>query len=225
MQALKATVAEPDLQSATNATSLDLGALEAMALQHEPFDFIVVPDFVRRGALDAIIRDYPDITRPGNFKLEKLNYGPAFAALIAELGQPAVRNQIADKFDVDLTDCRHSVTVRRYSDQTDGRIHVDHPSKIITMLVYINESWDSDEGRLRLLRNDKDIENYVAEVPPNAGTMIAFRRSDTSFHGYKPFVGERRMIQMAWVRENTLTRYERSLSRLSKPLRRLLNMS
>ena len=93
------------------------------------------------------------------------------------------------------------------------------------MLVYINESWDSDEGRLRLLRNDKDIENYVAEVPPNAGTMIAFRRSETSFHGYKPFVGERRMIQMAWVRENTLTRYERSLSRLSKPLRRLLNMS
>ncbi len=225
MQALKAIIQEPDAYSGSGVASLDMAALEAANLVREPFDFLVVPEFVRPDAIPAIVADYPSITRAGNFDLEKLDYGPAFAALVAELQQSALRDQIAEKFGVDLEDCPQTMTVRRYSDQTDGRIHVDHRSKIITMLVYVNEAWESGEGRLRLLRNNKDIEDYVAEVPPNAGTMIAFRRSDTSFHGYKPFIGERRMIQTAWVRENSFTRYEKSLSRLSKPLRRLLNMS
>jgi hypothetical protein len=55
--------------------------------------------------------------------------------------------------------------------------------------------------------------------------MLAFRRSEKSFHGHKPFVGERRMIQLAWVREGPLARCEKHFNRLSKPVRRLLNMS
>ncbi|HEY1378756.1 MAG TPA: hypothetical protein VGF55_18295, partial [Gemmataceae bacterium] len=31
------------------------------------------------------------------------------------------------------------------------------------------------------------------------GTLVAFRRSDNSWHGHKPFVGPRRVIQLNWV--------------------------
>jgi Rps23 Pro-64 3,4-dihydroxylase Tpa1-like proline 4-hydroxylase len=115
--------------------------------------------------------------------------------------------------------------VRRFSEPTDGHIHADHRTKIVTMLIYLNESWDTEEGQLRLLRSADDLDDYVVEITPLGGTMIAFRRSDKSFHGFRPFVGERRVIQLAWVHESTIARYEKQFSRLSKPLRRLLNMS
>jgi hypothetical protein len=207
------------------ASILDLSALSATPLERDPFDFLVVPDFVASESLAAINADYPDITEPGNFKLENLDYGPAFTALMAELSGPALKDQVGAKFGVDLTGCPQTVTVRRFSEQTDGHIHVDHRTKIITMLVYLNEDWDTADGQLRFLRSATDLEDYAAEVAPLGGTMLAFRRSDKSFHGHKPFVGERRMIQLAWVREGALARCEKRFNRLSKPVRRLLNMS
>ena len=207
------------------ASNLDLAALSATPLERDPFDFLVVPSFVASESLAAINRDYPDIAEPGNFKLEDLDYGPAFAALMAELSGPGLTDQMGAKFGVDLSGCPQTITVRRFSEQTDGHIHVDHRTKIITMLVYLNEDWDTAGGQLRFLRSATDLEDYAAEVAPLGGTMLAFRRSEKSFHGHKPFVGERRMIQLAWVREGALARCEKHFNRLSKPVRRLLNMS
>jgi hypothetical protein len=175
--------------------------------------------------LAAVNRDYPAITEPGNFGLEKLKYGPAFSALLEELAGPALKARVAEKFGVYLKDYPQRITVRRFSEPTDGHIHADHRTKIVTMLIYLNESWDTEEGQLRLLRSADDLDDYVVEITPLGGTMIAFRRSDKSFHGFRPFVGERRVIQLAWVHESTIARYEKQFSRLSKPLRRLLNMS
>ena len=39
----------------------------------------------------------------------------------------------------------------------------------------------------------------IMEVPPTEGTLLAFRRADNSWHGHKPFAGERRVIQFNWV--------------------------
>ena len=92
-------------------------------------------------------------------------------------------------------------------------------------MPYLNEGWDAEGGRLRFLRSADDLEDYVAEATPFGGTMLAFRRSDTSFHGHKPYVGVRRMIQMNWVQQSPLERCEKRLNRMTKPVRRLLNVS
>ena len=82
-----------------------------------------------------------------------------------------------------------------------GAIHTDGPSKVMTMLVYMNDDWQQDEGgRLRVLYDEKNYEPLPAEVPPNMGTMFAFLRSDNSWHGHRPFTGERRVVQVAWVK-------------------------
>ena len=65
----------------------------------------------------------------------------------------------------------------------------------------MNSGWEAEGGRLRLLRNDKDLDNYVAEVPPQEGTLLMFRCSENSWHGHKTFVGQRRSIQLNWVRD------------------------
>ena len=83
--------------------------------------------------------------------------------------------------------------MRGQSDGKDGRIHTDSATKIITLLLYLNPVWDARRGRLRLLRGPDDIDDYARGVAPLAGTMLAFRRSDRSFHGHRPHVGERRM--------------------------------
>ena len=74
-------------------------------------------------------------------------------------------------------------TVRGFLQKKDGSIHTDSKTKIITVLLYLNEGWDNDGGRLRLLRNGTDLEDYVAEVPPTDGTLLANSPAPRTFRG------------------------------------------
>ena len=85
----------------------------------------------------------------------------------------------------------------------EGRIHCDSESKIATALIYMNEGWLSLDGRFRVLKNDHDFNDYVAEASPEMGSIVGFRRANHSWHGHTPFVGERRVVQIAWVRSQT----------------------
>jgi len=192
---------------------LNLAAIEAAPLQHDPFDFLVVRQAIGPEKLEVLNRDYPRIERPANFAPRDLDYGPSFERLLEELDSPEFEERVARKFGVDLKGAIKTITVRRYSEPSDGHIHTDHWSKIITLLVYFNPEWDQPGGRLRMLRSPTDIEDYSAEVAPVGGTILAFRRSGNSYHGYKRFEGERRMIQMSWVRPNRVAWYSQQLAR------------
>jgi hypothetical protein len=196
-------------------TLLDLDRLRAAALCRDPFEFVVVEDFVRRGELDAVVADFPHIGGHGSFPVESLSYGPAFSRLVAALTGPALRGAIEAKFGVDLGDFPTMVTVRGRSDGKDGRIHTDSATKVITLLLYLNPEWEHPEGRLRLLRGADDIDDYAQEVAPLAGTMLAFRRSARSFHGHRPHIGERRAVQLNWVTEPSVVRRELNRHRWS----------
>jgi SM-20-related protein len=178
---------------------LDLQALAAATLSREPFDYVVVPRFVRSEALGGIHQDYPKIGQPGSFPVDGLSYGPAFAAFLDELRGPAMRAAFEQKFDLDLSRPPMMITVRGQSGTRDGNIHTDSVSKIITVLIYMNPHWEEGGGRLRLLRSATDIDDVLVEIPPVEGTLVAFRRSDNSYHGHKPFIGPRRVIQVNWV--------------------------
>lgn len=194
---------------------LDLAAIEATPLTHDPFDFMVVPECLNDAGLAAANRDYPDIDTPGNKDLDELRYGPGFQHLIEELNSPALRQVISDKFGIDLEDAYTTITVRKFCEPSDGNIHTDHWSKVITVLIYFNTDWDNTAGQLRLLRSPDDIEDYAAEVPPAGGTLLAFRRTDVSWHGHKRFVGERRMLQLNFVKTGRAARYTQQFARFS----------
>ena len=115
--------------------------------------------------------------------------------------------------------------MRKYCESSDGNIHTDHRSKIITVLSYFNPDWGTDDGRLRMLRSSSDIEDYAAEVPPIGGTMLAFLRTDHSYHGHKPFVGERRMMQVNFLRSDRLSRWRQKIDRLgTRTMKRALRV-
>jgi hypothetical protein len=59
------------------------------------------------------------------------------------------------------------------------------------------------------LRSKDNIEDVIAEVPPTEGTLIAFRRSDHSFHGHKPYEGIRRVVMLNWMVDARAAQRER----------------
>lgn len=200
----------------------DLDAFDATRLFTDPCEYIVVPHFVRPEALEAINRDFPEIDKPGNFDPQQLRYGAAFDALLSELRSAELKAHFGAKFGIDLTSFPLDMTVRKYSELSDGNVHNDSKSKIVTSLIYFNPKWDHPGGRLRLVRNPNDIEDYGGEVVPEAGTLISFRRSETSFHGFKPMEGERRSLQMYWVKPKRMEVGEKkmTLKRLYKRWRK-----
>ena len=78
----------------------------------------------------------------------------------------------------------------------DGQIHTDSVTKLITVLIYMNGKWESPVGRLRLLRSPDNLNDVVAEVPPDEGTLLVFRNQPNAWHGFEPFEGPRKVIQL-----------------------------
>ncbi|MFQ5643060.1 MAG: 2OG-Fe(II) oxygenase [Thiogranum sp.] len=205
---------------------LDLTNFENAPLEHDPFDFIVAQDVMSADAIAALNRDYPAIELPTNYNPEDLEYGPSFQQLLDELNSAEFDSIIESKFGVDLDGTEKTITVRKYSEMSDGNIHTDHWSKIITVLIYFNPDWNQEGGRLRFLRSKNDIEDYAAEITPIGGNMLAFRRCKKSFHGYKRFEGERRMVQVNWIKSSRFAWYAQQLARLGTHTgKRLLRMT
>jgi SM-20-related protein len=200
---------------------LDLDRLRAAPLVRDPFEFVVVEEFLRRDVLASLVADFPHIRGHGSYPVESLEYGPGFARLVAALTGAELRRAIEEKFGIDLSDRPTLLTLRGRSDGKDGGIHTDSASKLITLLLYMNPVWDHAEGRLRLLRGPGDLENYAVEVAPLAGTMLAFRRSERSFHGHHTHLGERRSLQLNWVTDPSVVRRELGRHRWSARLKAL----
>lgn len=200
---------------------LDLERFGNTPLTREPFDFLIVPEFVKAEARQAIERDYPEVNRPGSFPLGEVTYGSDFAKLIEEMRSEEFRKAFEDKFSIDLTNRPDMITVRGRCSEKDGKIHTDSETKIITILIYLNPPWESPGGQLRLLRSGNNLDDMILEVPPTEGTLLAFRRSSNSWHGHKPFSGARRVIQFNWVTSEAVVRREQNRHRLSAWMKKL----
>lgn len=194
---------------------LDIQAFRNASVQREPFDHVILPGFIQPDALAKIDADFPDIKDAGSYPLAALRYGSAFSDMVAMLEGPAMTDAVSEKFDVALHGHPTMLTVRGRCRPSDGRIHVDSQGKLITALMYLNEGWQADGGRLRLLRSNENIEEFAVEVPPDAGTLLVFRCGENAWHGHAPFEGVRRSIQLNWVRDSWYLRKEQLRHRVS----------
>ncbi|MHA1112991.1 MAG: 2OG-Fe(II) oxygenase [Alphaproteobacteria bacterium] len=199
---------------------LDFDRLSVTPAESEPFRYLVATELIAPEALAEIRADFPPIKRAGIFPLSELRFGPAFARLIGEIRGSEMETALADKFDIDLTGKPLMITVRGHCRKKDGRIHTDTECKLVTALLYLNEPWEEGSGRLRLLRGPDDLDDMIGEVPPNGGTLLAFRRSDKSYHGHRPFVGERRYVMFNWISDEAAMQRELARHRLSARLKK-----
>lgn len=202
----------------------DFAAFDRTPLRRDPYEHLVVSGFVRPEAAAAIGRDFPQIEDAGSHPIDDVTFGPAFDAFWQEVRSDAFRERFARKFGVDLTGHSLMATVRELVEPTDGAIHTDSKTKVVTILVYFNDAWPHAGGRLRILRSGTDLEDYADEVSPLTGTMVAFRRSERSFHGHHAHEGHRRMVQVHWVDPKRVERNERKRRSLRWRLKKLLHL-
>jgi hypothetical protein len=206
---------------AMSALPIDLAAFDAATVAREPFPFALVPHFVRPEAMTAINADYPLVSHPGSFPLPTLKYGPAFAAMIDAIQGPEFTRAVEKKLGMDLQGRPTMVTARGVSAARDGQIHTDSRTKLVTVLIYMNNAWEAKTGRLRLLRRPDSLEDVIAEVPPDEGTLLVFRNDPNAWHGFHAFEGPRRVIQLNWVTNMGVVRREQFRHRVSAFVKRL----
>lgn len=202
------------------ANCLNIAAFDAAPLQRAPFDHVIVQNLVNPQHLDAILAAFPDVPGPGSHSPKSLRIAQPLAALLADLEGDGFRAAIGRKFAIDLEGRPAVTTLRGELRASDGAVHTDSRSKLITILLYLNRDWHAAGGRLRLLRSP-DLEDYAVEIAPEAGTLLAFRRSDTSWHGHARFAGPRRAVQMSYVTDRATALREERRHRVATTLKRL----
>lgn len=167
---------------------------------HEPYDYFLGSGILKDEAIPDLKRDFPTIDKPGYLTVNEVQLKGRFKTLIDELESPEFTEEISRKWGKDMHPYPRLTTIMKRSQPKYGAIHTDGPSKVMTMLVYMNDDWGQDDGgRLRVLYDGERFEPYAVEVPPVMGTVFGFLRSDNSWHGHRPFVGERKVVQIAWV--------------------------
>lgn len=201
---------------------IDFDKLAQAEGRHAPYSHVLAPAIVAESARTDLRTDFPGIARAGFFPLSEMDVKGAFEQLIEDMSSDRFAGILGDKLGIDLKDKPRLITVRKWSAAKDGRIHNDGEAKIATALVYLNEDWGSSgEGCFRVLNGPASMDDYACEAPPIFGTLIAFKRAENSWHGHPPFAGERRVVQMAYVRSQADVERKARRGRLSLFLKKL----
>ena len=170
------------------------------------YPFFTIQDvFLNKEDHKKIATDFPNINKGGSFPSETVSYGESIQALINCLEGDQMRTILENKFQVDLKDKPVVSTFRGYSRIKDGKIHSDSKTKIITVLLYLNENWDASSGLLRLLKEKDNIDSYITEIPASMGSMVAFKVTNNCWHGFIPFEGKRCSIQLNYLYKEALS--------------------
>lgn len=193
----------------------------------EPFAWLIAPGMLDEDARAALRSGFPISAQAGFIPHEPASCGSEFNRLIAQITAPEFADALGDRLGVpQLSNFPVLVTICSRLNKRHGTIHTDSRSKIASALLYLNEDWvrgsASSAGSLRLLASDDDIESLLTpEIPPLYGTLVAFRRSEHSFHGHLPFEGERRVIQFAWLADHDALERKTQRGHMQRLLKRL----
>lgn len=150
-----------------------------------------------------LVKDFPDIDSGGSFPSDNLKEGD-IKKLVEELEGDEFKAILENKLGVNLKDAEVITTLRGFSRFKDGKIHTDSQSKIVTVLLYLNKNWDNEIGNLRLLKKNNDLDNYIQEISPEYGNLVAFKVTDNCWHGFMPFEGKRLSIQLNYIYPKSL---------------------
>lgn len=200
---------------------LKLDALKDAQVNTQPYPYFVVENALADDELQTVIQNFPKIGQGGSYNIGDVELAPDFDRFLKSLDSQEFRQILTDKFDVDVMEHPMMITLRGYSRQKDGRIHTDSKTKLLTILIYLNESWEAQEGRLRILNNDKDMNDYVEEVNAGPGTLIAFKVTDNGWHGYVPYEGQRQSIQINFLTSDKANAKHRFIHGLSAKVKKL----
>tara|TARA_Y100001970_G_C14232303_1_gene859442 strand:+ start:662 stop:1270 length:609 start_codon:yes stop_codon:yes gene_type:complete len=188
---------------------LNFELIKKAEINSEFYPFFTVKDvFINKQDHKKIAADFPNLNKGGSFPSSSVSYGESIQSLLDCLEGDQMRNILENKFGIDLKDKPVVSTFRGYSRIKDGKIHSDSKTKIITVLLYLNEKWDESNGLLRMLKENNNIDNYITEIPASMGSMVAFKVTNDCWHGFIPYEGKRCSIQLNYLYKEALSQHK-----------------
>ncbi len=180
--------------------------LSKAVVNEEFFPFFHIENvFLDEVNIDLVVEDFPSISDGGSFHIDSTHSGESLHKLINELEGKEFKEILEKKFNVNLSEAKVATTLRGFSRKRDGKIHTDSKTKILTVLLYLNKNWSDDNGNLRLLKVNSNLDNYIKEIPCTFGSMVAFKVTDKCWHGFKSYEGKRLSIQLNYIYPEALT--------------------
>jgi len=123
----------------------------------------------------------PSISRP-----EQLSR--AWRALANDFLSPDYRAAMSSLTAVDLRTAPLEVNVFHYPPGGSLGAHTDLRDKIVTHVLYFNESWNDDDGGCLTILRSSNPRDTVRTVSPVVGNSAVLVRSDNSWHAVSPVV-------------------------------------
>lgn len=103
-------------------------------------------------------------------------------SLAQDLLSSGYRNAISSLTGCDLTTAPIEVNVFHYGPGASLGPHPDLPDKLVTHIIYFNQSWNRQDGGCLSILRDDNIASVVAEIEPIAGNSAILVRADNSWH-------------------------------------------
>ena len=170
--------------------------------------------------LMGLVQNFPIINSGGSFNKEDLELSEHYHSLHDSLDSDSFRQALSEKFKVNVITSPIMLTYRGFSRTKDGRVHTDSKTKLLTILIYFNDGWAAESGKLRILNSD-DMNDIAEEVNPTAGSMVAFKVTDNCWHGYPSFEGTRNAIQVNFLANEAASKKHKFFHKISAKLKSL----
>jgi SM-20-related protein len=106
----------------------------------------------------------------------------AWRALAHDFLSPAYRGAMSELIGIDLSAAELEVNVFHYPPGGLHGAHTDNRDKIVTHVLYFNESWNDDDGGCLLILKSSDTRDIVTKISPLVGNSAVLVRSDNSWH-------------------------------------------
>jgi SM-20-related protein len=195
--------AEAGALRAENTWNRALDSIARANVHSRPFSWCVIDDFLPSGVGHILSEEFPE----AKFRLASdggEDYSFLFRQLIRDgkivepsdlsshwtefarlLCSAEYRSAMSTLFSLSLDETNVVAGFALYPPGSGLRPHTDRPVRIVTQVVYFNESWESGwGGTLQLLRssNPSDV---AMEFDPKLGRSVLLVRSEHSWHAVR----------------------------------------
>lgn len=117
----------------------------------------------------------------------------AWQRLADDFLSPDYRAAVGQLTGIELSTAPLEVNVFHYGPGASLGAHTDLPDKVVTHVLYFNESWDVENGGCLTVLRSKDRASAVAVIPPIVGNSAVLVRSAQSWHAVSPVVPQCRL--------------------------------
>jgi SM-20-related protein len=205
------TVRSGALNPANSATGvIDLDRISRSHLETEPYKWAAVSGLFTAADAAALAATFPRdhfkrvADRAGEKKHEyqvralirmsaqsisrEKQLSGVWQALAHDFLSPTYRNAMSELTGIDLGAAELEVNVFHYPPGGLHGAHTDNRDKIVTHVLYFNESWNDDDGGCLLILKSSDPGEMVARISPLVGNSAVLVRSDHSWHAVSDVV-------------------------------------